>query len=179
MGATPTPIESCDPNATAVLRNAAGDSTGVSRLEAGDFIPRPVGGDGVVEASVEYRFPLLARFNLFGAVFLDGAVVTGESVVGRETVVAATPGFGVRYRSPVGPIRVDVGINPSVEDELRVITESDAGGPRGLVELQGTLNPDGSVAVPGRRKFAAYQRSGGVGDALGRLVLHLSIGEAF
>ena len=25
-----------------------------------------------------------------------------------------TPGFGVRYQSPVGPIRVDVGINPAV-----------------------------------------------------------------
>ena len=173
------PIAQCDPNGSGVERNAAGDSIGVSRLQASDFLPRPVGGDGVVEASAEYRFPLLARFNLFGAVFVDGAVVTGESPVGRETVVAATPGFGIRYRSPVGPIRVDVGINPSLEDELRVITESDAGGPRGLVELQGTENPDGTPGVPSRRKFAAYQRTGGVGDALGRLVLHLSIGEAF
>jgi hypothetical protein len=133
----------------------------------------------VLEASVEYRFPLLARFNLFGAVFLDGAVVTGESVAGRETIVAATPGFGIRYRSPVGPIRIDLGINPSTSDSLRVITESDAGAQRGLLELQGTVNTNNTPGIPAKRSFAAYKRGAGVGDALGRLVLHLSIGEAF
>lgn len=173
------PIQACNPNARPSSVTVGDSVVTFAGLAASEFLPRPVGGDGVVEASAEYRFPLLAQFNLFGAVFVDGAVVTGESAAGRETVMAATPGFGVRYRSPVGPIRVDVGINPSVEDELRVITESDAGGPRGLVELQGTENPDGTPGVPARRKFAAYQRTGGVGDALGRLVLHLSIGEAF
>jgi outer membrane protein assembly complex protein YaeT len=174
------PIETCNPNAGPnAIVVAPGDTVKFGGLEASDFIPRPVGGDGVLEGSLEYRFPLLERFNLFGAVFVDAAVVTGESVAGRETMAAATPGFGVRYRSPVGPIRVDVGINPSLEDELRVITESDAGADRGLLELQGVVATNTTPAVPARRKFAAYQRSGGVGDALGRLVLHLSIGEAF
>jgi outer membrane protein assembly factor BamA len=173
------PIQSCNPNATGSERTEAGNLI-PARLEATDFVPRPVGGDGVIEGSVEYRFPVLARLNLFGAVFLDGAVVTGESVAGRETVVAATPGFGIRYRSPVGPIRVDLGINPSLQDELRVITENDEGGEiGGLVELQGVVGSDGRQLVPARRQFAAYKRGGAVGDALGRLVLHLSIGEAF
>jgi outer membrane protein assembly factor BamA len=96
-----TPIQSCNPNATGFERNEAGALIPV-RLEATDFVPRPVGGDGVLEGSVEYRFPVLARLNLFGAVFVDAAAVTGVSVAGRETVVAATPGFGIRYRSPVG-----------------------------------------------------------------------------
>lgn len=89
------------------------------------------------------------------------------------------PGFGFRYLSPVGPIRVDLGINPSVADSLRVITESDNGARRGLVQLQGTESPTGEVLTPGQRQFAAYKRGGAVGNALGRLVLHLSIGEAF
>ena len=170
------PIEGCDPAAAAFVNPFTGDTV---RLSSADFVPRPVGGDRVLEASVEYRFPLLRRFNLFGAVFADGAVVSGESVAGRETVQAVTPGFGFRYLSPVGPIRVDLGINPSLTEELRVITESDSGGARGLVELQGTENPDGSELVAARRKFEAYRRAGRVGGALGRLVLHLSIGEAF
>jgi outer membrane protein assembly factor BamA len=173
------PITSCNPNATGFEQNESGALI-PALLEATDFVPRPVGGDGVIEGSVEYRFPVLARLNLFGAVFVDGAVVTGESVAGRETVMAATPGFGIRYRSPVGPIRVDLGINPSLQDELRVITENDEGGEvGGLVELQGVVGSDGRQLVPARRQFAAYKRGGAVGDALGRLVLHLSIGEAF
>ena len=171
-----TPIQSCDPNASAFVNPFTGDTV---RLTDADFVPRPVGGDRVLEASVEYRFPLLRRFNLFGAVFADGAVVSGESVAGRETVQAVTPGFGFRYLSPVGPIRVDLGINPSLAEDLRVITESDAGESRGLVELEGAVNPDGSELVAARRTFAAYKRAGRVGGALGRLVLHLSIGEAF
>ena len=173
-----TPSRNCDPNAVVVGGDNMRDTF---RLTDADFIPRPVGGDAVLEGSLEYRFSLARRYNLSGAVFVDAAVVTGQSVLGRETVAAATPGFGVRYRSPVGPIRVDFGLNPSLPEDLRVITESDSSqaDDRELVQLQGTVNPDGSVAVSPRRTFAAYRRGGRVGSALGRLVLHLSIGEAF
>ena len=173
------PIKSCNPNAGPTSVTAGDTVLTFAGLQAGDFVPRPVGGDRVLEASVEYRFPLLRRFNLVGAVFADGAIVSGESAAGRETVQAVTPGFGFRYLSPVGPIRVDLGINPSLAEELRVITESDSGESRGLVELEGAVNPDGSELVPARRRFEAYRRAGRVGGALGRLVLHLSIGEAF
>jgi hypothetical protein len=146
-----------------------------------DFVPRPLGGDRLLEANVEYRFPLVTRFNLSGAVFLDGAVVSSSFTRINETVAAVTPGFGIRYRSPVGPIRVDVGLNPSLSEDLRVITEAteDDSGGRGLVELQGTENSDGTELTPSKRTFAAFKRGGAVGNALGRFVLHLSIGEAF
>ena len=169
------PIESCSPE-PGPFDLGRGDTL---RLTDADFIPRPVGGDRLLEGSLEYRFPVLRRFNLFGAAFVDAAAVSGDAATGRETVVAATPGFGIRYVSPVGPIRVDVGLNPSLPEDLRVITESDSGGARGLVELQGTVRPDGRELTPARRTFAAYKRAGRVGGALGRLVLHLSIGEAF
>jgi outer membrane protein assembly complex protein YaeT len=160
-----TPIEACNPRAEG--------------LDDDDFLPRPVGGSNLAEATVEYRFPLLRRFGISGAAFVDGAVVGASFTEIADGVAAVTPGFGVRYQSPVGPIRLDVGINPSVKEDLTVITESDGGATRGLVRLQGTERPDGSPLTPATRDFAAYQRSGGVGGVLGRLVLHLSIGEAF
>jgi outer membrane protein assembly factor BamA len=160
------PIESCDPRATGLTDN--------------DFQPRPVGGNTLVEANIEYRFPLLRRYGLSGAAFLDGALVGGAFTELAGGVAAVTPGFGVRYASPVGPIRLDLGINPSVQERLNVITESDQGATRGLVQLQGTVGPNGQQLVPPTREFAAYRRAGGgVGGVLGRLVLHLSIGEAF
>jgi len=36
---------------------------------------------------------------------------------------AITPGIGVRYLSSVGPIRVDLGFNPSRSENLAVVTE--------------------------------------------------------
>ena len=70
------------------------------------FIPRPLGGSSVLEGSIEYRFPLLGPF--IGAAFVDGALVSGslEGFV-EDAVGAITPGVGIRYQSPIVPIRVD------------------------------------------------------------------------
>jgi hypothetical protein len=82
---------------------------------------------------------------------------------------ALTPGFGVRYASPVGPIRVDLGIRPALVENLRVITDApQANGTARLVELDSlkTYNPlEGSGS--------------GFHRLLSRLALHLSIGQAF
>jgi outer membrane protein insertion porin family len=131
------------------------------------FQPRPAGGRNVIEASVEYRFPVTA--SLQGAVFLDGARV-GRSLGGitGHSVTAVTPGFGVRYASPAGPIRVDIGIRPSLGEELQVLTEvRDEGGERRLVRLE----------TP--RSYNPVEGGSVVQQVLGRIRLHLSIGEAF
>jgi hypothetical protein len=170
------PIQQCNPNAGPSAENP--DFKGLSD---NDFVPRPVGGSTLLEGNVEYRFSLLRRYNLSGAVFVDGAIVGSSFTEVADGVAAVTPGFGFRYRSPVGPIRLDVGINPSLSEELRVITESDSGATRGLVQLTGVANPADpkNPLVRDTRTFAAYKRGKGVGSALGRLTLHLSIGEAF
>jgi outer membrane protein assembly factor BamA len=133
-----------------------------------DLLPRPVGGTSVLEASVEYRFPL--RGSLQGAVFVDGGVV-GEGLRGLFTdgIRAVTPGFGARMASPVGPIRLDLGIRPRLVEQLQVVTELvDENGERRLVRLD----------TP--RRYDPLDDSGGfLRQVLSRLVLHLSIGEAF
>lgn len=139
-------VTTCDPNA--------------AKLANRDFDPRPLGGNVVLEGSVEARFPLWRA--LSGAAFLDGGVVTqkiNKALPRRRGAI--TPGFGVRYLSPVGPIRADIGVNPGTTENLPVITEMMVNGTRKLV----TLDKKRSYS-PGRKVFD-------------RLVLHLSIGEAF
>jgi hypothetical protein len=74
----------------------------------------------------------------------------------------------VRYYSPVGPIRVDLGLNPSGSEELAVVTEVTRNGRRELVPLETPrrYSPTGSSGNPIRK-------------ALNRLTLHLSIGQAY
>ena len=145
-----TPITDCDPNSVA--------------YQDEDFQPRPLGGNTVAEANVELRFPVWNR--LSGAVFVDAGVVTqnvDRSLPGSRAAI--TPGFGVRYRSPVGPIRVDIGINPGRAERLPVISEEIVDGERRLVRLNT------------RREYAVAR--GGFMGVLDRMILHLSIGEAF
>jgi outer membrane protein assembly factor BamA len=173
-------IRFCDPN-------TARDSTGTTNKATGlvtfplasddDFTPSPLGGTSLVEASVEYRFPLFLS-NLGGAVFIDGAAV-GERVFDplsgglrtfKDLVTGAgaiTPGFGIRYYSPVGPIRVDLGINPSRAEDLPVVTELVRNGRTTLIPLD----------TP--RRYSAGGGGNGIGRLLNRLTLHLSIGQAY
>lgn len=151
--------------ARADLASGACDPTEVPVAE---FQPMPVGGRSVVEANVEYRFPINDAIQ--GAVFIDGALV-GSDV--RELLTrggrAVTPGFGARWGSPVGPIRVDLGIRPLLTEELPVVTEyQDDQGLRRIVRLDTPYDYD-----------PLEDSSGFFDQVLGRLVLHLSIGEAF
>ena len=143
-------ITTCNPN--------------VAGLGRTDFEPRPLGGNFVAEASAEFRFPIWQQ--LFGAVFVDGGYVSQKTTPGLpSSAKAVTPGFGVRYRSPVGPIRIDLGVNPGRSEELPVVTETTVNGVKKLVTLDQ------------RRVFS--QTGSGFRGALNRVVLHLSIGEAF
>jgi len=153
---TSTAIQFCDPN-------------NIPNVSDNDFTPRPLGGTSLIEGSVEYRFPLAFLENLGGAVFLDGAAV-GEKILdplGNVRTLAdlvrgtgaITPGFGVRYYSSVGPIRVDLGFNPSPPENLAVVTEVLRNGKLEIVPL----------VIP--RHITPR--------LLDRLVLHLSIGQAY
>jgi len=66
----------------------------------------PTGALGVVEGSAELR----VRFGNFGIVpFVDAGIVTNELFDDFGTLRWG-PGLGVRYFSPVGPIRLDVAV---------------------------------------------------------------------
>jgi outer membrane protein assembly factor BamA len=67
----------------------------------------PTGGDAVVIANAELRFPVTRT--LGGVVFLDAGNVFARVVdldLGR---IRGAAGFGVRYKSPIGPLRFDLG----------------------------------------------------------------------
>ena len=67
----------------------------------------PQGGNGLIILNTELRVPLWG--NVGAVAFLDAGNVyetVGDMDLGR---LRGGAGFGVRYRSPIGPIRVDLG----------------------------------------------------------------------
>jgi outer membrane protein insertion porin family/translocation and assembly module TamA len=171
-------IRFCDP---ATAADTSDVTKGILTNRGNDkfFTPRPIGGTSLLEVSVEYRFPIPYFTDLGGAVFIDGAAV-GERVLdplgaGVKTLAdlvkgtaAITPGFGVRYYSSVGPIRVDVGYNPSRPEDLAVVTEITQNGKSEIIplDLPKRYQPPGTA-------------QGGIKGLLNRFTLHLSIGEAY
>ncbi len=83
----------------------------------------PLGGRAMLLNQVELRYPLLGE-NISGTIFLDsGNVYSGLSEIslrvkqnGRQdfNYMVHAAGLGFRYRTPVGPVRLDLGysINP-------------------------------------------------------------------
>ncbi|MEA3187420.1 MAG: outer membrane protein insertion porin family [Chthoniobacter sp.] len=69
----------------------------------------PIGGDVFTVLNAEYEFPIWG--DLLGAVFIDAGSVGQEP--GALGDMRYGVGGGLRYRSPVGPLRIDYGINPS------------------------------------------------------------------
>jgi outer membrane protein assembly factor BamA len=156
-------VRLCDPNGERV----AIDTNPAGRVADEAFIPRPLGGTSVAEVNGELRFHLWRK--LSGVVFVDAGVV-GQAPVEQVTDVldisgatwAVTPGFGVRYHTLVGPIRVDVGINPRTTELLHVVTE-----------IVGDNGERRLVTLAQQRRYSPAHR------LLDRAVLHLSIGQAF
>ena len=76
------------------------------------LISVPVGGNQLFVLNSELRFPLPIINNLGGVVFYDGGNVyrniSFQQFVSNYT---STVGVGLRYSTPVGPVRIDVGRN--------------------------------------------------------------------
>jgi outer membrane protein assembly factor BamA len=138
-------------------------------LDESDFKPQPLGGTSIAEWSVEYRRSIGFRRKLWAAGFIDGAVVGSNVVSGFTSLrnlvhgrAAVTPGVGIRYKSPVGPVRIDIGYQQPRTDFLRVVTEGTVNGEKQIVTLTGGSG------------FRAYQPEK---TLLDRFQLHFSIGQ--
>ncbi|MBZ5490909.1 MAG: BamA/TamA family outer membrane protein [Acidobacteriia bacterium] len=81
----------------------------------GEKIAVPVGGKQLVILNSELRFPLgisvpFVGGTLGGAAFYDaGNVYSNVSFKNVASDLTHTVGFGFRYKTPVGPVRIDIG----------------------------------------------------------------------
>jgi outer membrane protein assembly complex protein YaeT len=85
-------------------------SFGERELGPHDNHGHPVGGEFFTVFNVEYTFPIFGE--LQGAVFTDaGNLLPTSEDIGLSDMRYAIGG-GLRYKLPVGPIRLDYGVNP-------------------------------------------------------------------
>jgi outer membrane protein insertion porin family len=76
------------------------------------LISVPEGGNQLFVLNSELRFPLQIINNLGGVVFYDGGnVYRNISFAQFVNNYTSTVGVGLRYSTPVGPVRIDVGRN--------------------------------------------------------------------
>lgn len=75
-----------------------------------------IGGDRLAVASIEYEVPIRRRWS--AAVFID----SGNAFQSGNFEAKTGAGFGVRWQSPLGPIRVDLAwpIDDAMEDDPRL-----------------------------------------------------------
>jgi outer membrane protein insertion porin family len=82
-----------------------------------------VGGDTEIFFNFEYIFPILKKLELRGVIFYDtgNAFLSGESGLVDVGSFRHTAGAGIRWYSPFGPLRVELGYNLRPEaDEKRI-----------------------------------------------------------
>lgn len=155
-----------DIDTTNVWRNCSASS-----LEPGAFQPRPLGGTISIVGNFELRFPLFGE-RWFGAAFVDWGQVWQDEAAFEASVrrgllsdLVWTPGIGVRYMSPLGPLRVDLGYNTIGPRLYPVVTQ--APGTDQVVQLEDPYSYD------------PFSDPGGFREFLNRLQVHFSLGQAF
>ncbi|MGB2845364.1 MAG: outer membrane protein assembly factor, partial [Candidatus Aminicenantaceae bacterium] len=81
---------------------------------------KPIGGEALMLLNIEMTFPLLSAIkNLSGALFYDtGNVFEGVKQFSLGSFQDAV-GFGIRYKTPLGPVRLELGWNLSEPREER------------------------------------------------------------
>ncbi|MDA0328621.1 MAG: BamA/TamA family outer membrane protein [Gemmatimonadetes bacterium] len=139
------------------------------------FDLRPTGGTRVFEANAEVRFPVSSW--LEGVLFTDVGQAWGEESA-ELADLEFSPGVGIRFPSPVGPIRIDVAYRFRGGEALTVVTpqirpfDASMDSPDARL-LGGAIDwvPSGQLAL--LRPLVDF----GVMD--NRFQLHFSIGQAF
>lgn len=70
-----------------------------------------IGGTKYVVANFEVLFPIVEKYGMRGVVFYDAGNAFGESGQIDLTKLRTDVGAGIRWNSPFGPLRVEVGYN--------------------------------------------------------------------
>jgi outer membrane protein insertion porin family len=101
------PLNGAGPQGTAVLCTRADDPTTCTAQ-----IRVPTGGHQLFIFNSEARFPIPLKKGLGGVIFYDGGNVYDRINFRRLfNDYSNTVGFGLRYETPVGPVRIDIGRN--------------------------------------------------------------------
>jgi hypothetical protein len=139
-------------------------------VDPGHFRLRPLGGDRLLEASIEARLWISDGLQLAG--FIDaGRLSTRDPLradaallAGRRAALVA-PGLGLRARSPLGPIRIDFAYDPRAARDLPLLTRA----------------ADGSVALLGLARWDpwAWDSPGGWTAFRRRWRVWLAVGQPF
>ncbi len=153
------------------------------------FAPRPTGGTRHLEGSFELRFPLVGP-TVEGAAFVDVGNVWPEDLRVDLGTLEVTPGFGIRYFTPIGPIRIDIAYRFADPLGRQVYTlevkewTGEEGDPCSAC-LTDPADPEGKRTldwVMGERLrpvIPDYLWGDHSSWSLRRFQLHLSIGQAF
>ncbi|HSJ14562.1 MAG TPA: BamA/TamA family outer membrane protein [Longimicrobiales bacterium] len=165
----------CTPQA---INGGTCDLSGIAADYPGELDERPVGGSVLIEGNVEVRVPLLLE-RLRGALFLDFGQVWRTPGEVRLREIAWSPGIGVRYFSPIGPIRIDLGYNAQGAERLSVLTTEvcDASqDPCGPIEPGQSYNTLANRTTLRLQPQVLWDPFDSFTD---RLQIHFSIGQAF
>jgi outer membrane protein insertion porin family len=113
-----------------------------------DFGPRVVGGSSTAGFDLEWRFPIAGAFG--GQVFYDATQVWDDGSFHlsfeKELGLRQTVGFGLRYLTPVGPLRFEFGrvLHPRTFDVPLLLFDETSGEvsqfkpPRKVVQTEAT-----------------------------------------
>jgi len=136
----------------------------------------------VLEGNVELRVPFVWD-KLRAAAFLDFGQVWESAERARWKDIVITPGFGLRYFSAIGPVRIDVGYNPQQAERLAVVTTKVCAVNKqddSCTELDGN-KPYTSDMLRNTRELVKLGdvRWGADRSFMDRIQIHFSIGQAF
>lgn len=100
------PIDEAGPHRIVPFCNVLSQQTGCVNITL------PVGGRQLFILNSEVRFPLHINKALGGVIFYDGGnVYSAINFQNFANNYTSTVGIGLRYATPIGPIRIDVGRN--------------------------------------------------------------------
>jgi outer membrane protein assembly factor BamA len=146
------------------------------------FQARPTGGTTVMEGSLEARIPLSGT--LQGALFTDVGQVWDTGADVEPGALRFTPGFGIRYLSPIGPLRLDFAYRTAGGEALTVVTNGVRPWVQGADDEKDRLEVAGQP-IPWMKSRALAALSPRVlydvssATSLQRWQIHISIGQAF
>jgi len=83
---------------------------GYRRLGPTDSSNNPTGFNSIIETTIEYRFHIYGNFN--GVAFNDNSFI-GQTYIPRTTTGYYGIGFGLRYKTVIGPLAIDFGFDPA------------------------------------------------------------------